>query len=109
MVINPVSTGLSTIVAGHVNSRQRRWFDAIQKRVNFTSHILGSMRNIKMLGLTRLMFEDIYSMRESELKISKHYRKIQSLNVSLGESCSMYRMIWQHVLSSLSSEPTFII
>ncbi|KAI1862215.1 uncharacterized protein JN550_010371 [Neoarthrinium moseri] len=78
-----VSTMLSSRLAGHVTSRQKRWYEAIQRRVNYTSEILGSMRNVKMLGLSEQMGKNIQSMREGEMKISSHFRKVQSMNVSL--------------------------
>jgi ATP-binding cassette, subfamily C (CFTR/MRP), member 1 len=81
---NPVSTALSTVLAGHITSRQKNWYQAIERRVNYTSEILGSMRNVKMLGLSHIMSKNIQKMREDEMGISRKYRKVQSLNVSLG-------------------------
>lgn len=43
------------------------------------------MRNVKMLGLSQKMSKTIQAMREGEMEISKDYRKVQSLNVSLGK------------------------
>lgn len=57
----------------------------MQKRINYTSETLGSMRNVKMLGLTGTMASNIQSMRQDELKISKKFRTVQSLDISLGK------------------------
>ncbi|KAH8200433.1 hypothetical protein TruAng_005396 [Truncatella angustata] len=81
-----ISTGISTVLAGHVTSRQKHWYGAIQERINYTSEILGSMRNVKMLGLSQKMTENIQSMREDEMNISRRFRKVQSLNVSLANA-----------------------
>jgi hypothetical protein len=75
---------LSTLLAGRITLRQKVWLEAIQSRINYTSEILGSMRNVKMLGLTKQMSTNIQSMRETELSISRKYRRIQSLNTALG-------------------------
>lgn len=81
-----VSTGLSVLLAGHVTSRQGTWLVAVQQRINFTSEILGSMRSVKMLGLEMQMSENIENLRTSEIASSKKYRRVQSMNVSLGRS-----------------------
>lgn len=57
----------------------------MQKRINYTSEILGSMRDIKMLGLSDKMASNITDMRENEMTISKRFRTVQSLNISLGK------------------------
>lgn len=78
------------MLAGHVTSRQKTWYQAIQKRVNYTSEILGSMRNVKMLGLSKQLSKNIQEMREGEMDISRQYRKVQSLNISLGKRYLLY-------------------
>ncbi|KAI0124180.1 P-loop containing nucleoside triphosphate hydrolase protein [Xylariales sp. AK1849] len=83
ILVTIVSTGLSTLIAAHITSRQKAWYQAIQRRINYTSEILGGMRSAKMLGLTKQLSENIQQMRDDELGISKTYRKIQALNISL--------------------------
>ncbi|ORY71658.1 multidrug resistance-related protein [Pseudomassariella vexata] len=83
IIIATISTALSTLLAGHVTVRQKAWFEVIQRRINYTSEILGSMRNVKMLGLTETMSANIQQMREVEMDSSRRSRKVQSLNVSL--------------------------
>jgi len=79
-----VSTGLSMTLAGHVTSRQKAWLEAVQRRINYTSETLGAMRNVKLLGLNTQMSSNIEQLRSNELIISKRYRKVQALNISLG-------------------------
>lgn len=92
VLITIICTGLSVLVAKAITSRQRAWLEAVQKRINYTSEILGSMRNVKILGLTGQQTSNIQQLRNTEIATSKKYRKVQSLNISLGvypkTSCS---------------------
>lgn len=76
---NTVSTCLSIVLAGHITSRQGTWLAAVQRRINYTSEILGSMRSVKMLGLETQMSANIEDLRTSEIALSKKYRRAQSL------------------------------
>lgn len=78
------ATATSMKAATFVTSRQKIWLEAIQDRINFTSEILGSMANVKMLGLTDKMTTIIQSMRVKELNLSKRFRRLSSFNVCLG-------------------------
>lgn len=88
---NVVATGLSVVIAGFITSRQKAWLVTIQRRINYTSGILGSMKNVKMLGLTNQLSTNIQQLRSSELATSKRYRRVQSLNISLGKSSTTRR------------------
>ncbi|KUI69238.1 Multidrug resistance-associated protein 1 [Cytospora mali] len=83
ILVTIIATGLSVVLARFITSRQRAWLEAVQRRINFTSGILGSMRNVKMLGLTSELSANIHQLRSSELTTSKRYRRVQSLNISL--------------------------
>ncbi|ROW15668.1 hypothetical protein VPNG_02110 [Cytospora leucostoma] len=83
IIVTIISTGLSVQIAGLITSRQKAWLGAVQRRINYTSGILGSMRNVKMLGLTSQMSANISQLRRTEIATSKRYRKVQSLNTSL--------------------------
>ncbi|KAH8664569.1 ABC transporter [Xylariales sp. PMI_506] len=83
ILITIISTALSTQLARRITPRQKAWLEAIQKRINYTSEILGSMKNVKMLGLSDKMSANIQDMRDKEMDISKKYRRLQSFNVSL--------------------------
>ncbi|KUI53472.1 Multidrug resistance-associated protein 1 [Cytospora mali] len=83
ILVTIIATGLSVVLARFITSRQRAWLEAVQRRINFTSGILGSMRNVKMLGLTSQLSANIHQLRSSELTSSRRYRRVQSLNISL--------------------------
>lgn len=84
VLITIICTGLSVLAAKVITSRQRAWLEAVQKRINYTSEILGSMKSVKILGLIGQQTANIQQFRKTEIAASRRYRKVQSLNVSLG-------------------------
>lgn len=84
VLITIICTGLSVLSAKAITSRQKAWLEAVQKRINYTSEILGSMKSVKILGLTGQQAANIQQFRKTEIAASKKYRKVQSLNISLG-------------------------
>lgn len=84
VLVTIICTGISVLTAKVITSRQRAWLEAVQKRINYTSEILGSMKSVKILGLTSQQAETIQQFRKTEIATSKKYRKVQSLNISLG-------------------------
>lgn len=88
-----VATALSVLLADQVAKRQKAWLESTQRRINFTSEILGSMKNVKMLGLTSQMSHNIQQLREDEIAVSKRYRRVQACNVALGQALSHTRLI----------------
>lgn len=81
-----VCTALSTLLTVQVTPRQNAWVEAVQRRINFTSDILGSMRSVMILGLGSKMSVNIQSLRDEEMETSKRYELIQALSVSLCQS-----------------------
>ncbi|KAK6210738.1 hypothetical protein LQW54_005943 [Pestalotiopsis sp. IQ-011] len=59
------------------------WIAAIQKRVGITSDILGTIKGVKMLGLSRALTKQIQGLRDFELAESKKFRRIQILLISM--------------------------
>ncbi|OOO11358.1 ABC transporter related protein [Aspergillus oryzae] len=70
-------------IGGSVSRHQKSWLEATQKRVDFTTKVLGSIKAIKMLGLIEGMVYMIEVLRTEELKISKKFQRIQAARVSL--------------------------
>ena len=68
------STFGSSRVAAVMGDRQKRWVAAIEKRVAVTSSALGSMKSVKMLGISESLASIITKYRVDELVISKPYR-----------------------------------
>lgn len=55
---------------------QIRWVEKVQDRLRVTSAMLSDMKAVKMLGLSGVMSEIIQSLRRTEIKTSKAYRKL---------------------------------
>ncbi|GKT41588.1 ABC transporter atnG [Colletotrichum spaethianum] len=64
-----------------VPPRQRRWMEAIQKRVGITTEIIGSVKGVKMSGLSAAVQDQIQGLRDFELDESKKFRRMQIINV----------------------------
>ncbi|KAF4768608.1 hypothetical protein HAV15_002643 [Penicillium sp. str.  len=75
---------LSSFTMGNaISARQENWLRATEKRINFTTSILGSIRNVKVLGLTEVMSSMIEELRFQELEISKKFRQLSSIRVCM--------------------------
>lgn len=82
---NPVSIIGSVIAVSFVMARQAQWLEAIEKRIAVTSQMLGSMKGVKMCGLTDVLGTHIQAMRREELRISGKFRRLLIWNMGLGE------------------------
>jgi ATP-binding cassette subfamily C (CFTR/MRP) protein 1 len=69
-----VSIYAASKVAAIVAPRQKVWVKAIQQRVSITSSMLGSMKSVKLMGLSDYLFESIQGQRVRELDLSKKFR-----------------------------------
>ena len=69
-------------------ARQALWLEAIERRVAVTSAMLGSMKGVKMCGLTNQLLTRIQDMRLEELHISEKFRKLLIWNMGLGKRAS---------------------
>jgi ATP-binding cassette subfamily C (CFTR/MRP) protein 1 len=77
-------------VAKEIRPRQRQWMQAVQKGVAYTSDVLGSIKDMKMLGLTNMITGNVQDLREQELQKSKHFRHAQIVNITLGTFSSSF-------------------
>jgi ATP-binding cassette, subfamily C (CFTR/MRP), member 1 len=85
LIIVPTALGYSSPqVAKNIRPRQREWMQAAQKRVALTSDVLGSIKGMKMLGLTGMVTTGVQDMREQELSKSKRFRQVQIANITMG-------------------------
>ncbi|KAM0484837.1 hypothetical protein ACHAP7_002853 [Fusarium lateritium] len=65
---------LVAVIGSQIPAHQGAWFKAVEKRINLTSHTLGFLQPVKLLGLSRIMEEKVHSKRQNELKISQKFR-----------------------------------
>ncbi|KAF2028411.1 P-loop containing nucleoside triphosphate hydrolase protein [Setomelanomma holmii] len=55
-------------------SSQKTWLDKIQARVDATASMLGSMKAVKMAGLTPDLGKKIHDLRETEIATARTFR-----------------------------------
>jgi len=65
---------LSRYVAKHLQSKQKAWSVATQKRLAMITYMLGSAKSMKMLGLTEAVRSNIRDLRDHEIEMSKRLR-----------------------------------
>jgi hypothetical protein len=75
------SLGATTLVM----SRQAMWLEAIERRIAATASMLGSIRGVKMCGLTALLFKNLQDLRVDELRISKKFRRLLIWNMAFSK------------------------
>ena len=78
--IAPIAVGITVPIVGALNTKrglpmQRIWLDAIQRRVAYTTAVLGCSKGFKMLGLTGFLSKQIQRLRVKELADYAGYRK----------------------------------
>ena len=66
----------AVILSAMSRNRQKIWLEAIEARVDATSKMLGSMKGVKMRGLTTKLFSIIQSMKEDEIRKSQKFREL---------------------------------
>jgi ATP-binding cassette subfamily C (CFTR/MRP) protein 1 len=76
---------MSAGVTKLIGARQREWVKAIQRRVGITSSMLGSMKSVKMMGLSDTLFDTLQSQRVRELELSKRFRVMNIWRIILCE------------------------
>ncbi|KAJ5316085.1 hypothetical protein N7476_006392 [Penicillium atrosanguineum] len=86
ILVVTIFTASSFAMGNAVSTRQKEWLRATEKRINFTTSILGSIRNVKFLGLAEIMSSKIEALRVEELEVSKRFRRIQSIRVCMVNS-----------------------
>ncbi|WAO95847.1 Hypothetical protein NCS54_01349200 [Fusarium falciforme] len=83
MIVAIVATVGIMQLAKHMGKAQKRWMRGIQTRVDVTASMLGSMKEVKMLGLTDVLNSMVQNLRIKELKLSKKARKLLVLRLLL--------------------------
>ena len=65
---------MSRYLAKNLQSKQRAWTVATQERIAMTTSMLGSMKNLKMLGVTTHTEALVHNLRVRELDMAKKVR-----------------------------------
>lgn len=72
-------------VSALAGPRQELWLKAIEKRVDATAKILGSMKTVKMTGLEQKMSTILQNFRAIEITKSEKFRQLLIIVVGFGK------------------------
>ncbi|OIW33171.1 P-loop containing nucleoside triphosphate hydrolase protein [Coniochaeta ligniaria NRRL 30616] len=101
VAVTIVATVAIMRLSNHIGQAQKRWVRGIQTRVDVTASVLGSMKEIKMLGFADMVDTTVQNLRVRELKLSKAYRRLLCLRVFIGTSTE--------TVAPLATFATFVI
>ncbi|RMZ87350.1 hypothetical protein DV736_g5417, partial [Chaetothyriales sp. CBS 134916] len=73
-----------------IGAFQKAWLDAVEVRISFTSDLLQSMRNVKLLGLTSAVEDRTQGLRVNEINGCKKYRRVQIVIILLQNGVSVF-------------------
>ncbi|KAH8681655.1 putative ATP-binding cassette transporter [Xylariales sp. PMI_506] len=74
LVVVLVSFIGSTYLSKQIGGNQKRWVEAVQKRISLTSSMLAAMQSVKMMGLSQLLTTLVQDQRNRETKLMAGYR-----------------------------------
>ncbi|KIY02825.1 uncharacterized protein Z520_01290 [Fonsecaea multimorphosa CBS 102226] len=69
-----------------IGQYQKRWLSAVQTRISFTSALLHSMRNVKLLGMSSIVKDRTQGLREFEINQCKRYRIVSNVIIFVQNS-----------------------
>jgi ATP-binding cassette subfamily C (CFTR/MRP) protein 1 len=73
-----------TLISKRMSPRQGAWVQAVQSRVGSASFILGSIKSIKLAGLTISMLNLLQLERKKELDLAKRLRWLMVITTTIG-------------------------
>ncbi|KAK0615177.1 ABC transporter [Bombardia bombarda] len=76
-----VFIGATSKISVLTKTAQRHWIERIQERLRITTSMLGDMKAVKMLGLTKAMSTIVQDRRVEEINTSKSFRKLLVVNL----------------------------
>jgi ATP-binding cassette subfamily C (CFTR/MRP) protein 1 len=73
-----------SLVSKRMGPKQAAWVQAVQSRVGVASFVLGSIKSIKLTGLTSSMLDLLQSERKKELDLAKKFRWLMVFTTTVG-------------------------
>ncbi|KEF58496.1 uncharacterized protein A1O9_06422 [Exophiala aquamarina CBS 119918] len=73
-----------------ISRYQKRWLEAIQTRVSFTSALLHSIQNVKLLGLSTIISERTQRLRTDEIEACKKFRTMNNFIIVFQNSSGVF-------------------
>lgn len=92
-----------------ISSFQKRWLAAIEVRVSFTSALLHSIRNVKLLGLSDVIKVHTQGLRDKEIEECKRFRIINNFQILIqngpGTFAPFATFLWYYLQAKGSGQP----
>ncbi|KAJ9499582.1 hypothetical protein H2202_005165 [Exophiala xenobiotica] len=80
----------TTWITKVISSFQKRWLAAIEIRVSFTSALLHSIRNVKLLGLSSVIKDRTQELRQKEINECRQFRLINNVQIVIQNGPSIF-------------------
>lgn len=90
LVLLGVLVTISTLNGASVGPKQHFWFSATQDRISYITDVIASMKNIKLLGITKSVLDRGTTLREREVNAQSSMRGSLLLNTAI--SLSNYQL-----------------
>jgi len=78
---------MSRYLAKNLQSKQKNWNEATQKRLAMTASMINSMKGLKMLGITKYVETLVVTLRLQELDAAKTVRWMMVAYNASGTLC----------------------
>ncbi|WQF78674.1 Putative AAA+ ATPase domain, ABC transporter type 1, transmembrane domain-containing protein [Colletotrichum destructivum] len=110
VVVAIIATAGMLWLAQFIGMAKKRWMMGIQTRVDVTAYVLasikatvliGSLQEAKMLGLSDIVANTIQNLRNTELDLSKQYRRLLTIQTSIAMNTA--------AIAPLATFATFVI
>jgi ATP-binding cassette, subfamily C (CFTR/MRP), member 1 len=85
VVLTGITASINTVLAKAQGKRRGVWLAAMQKRVGLTSWILGSMKSIKLGGMSKSTAKRLQAERVHELNKANGFRWFTILQSTVGK------------------------
>jgi ATP-binding cassette subfamily C (CFTR/MRP) protein 1 len=85
VLLTVITAGLNTILARLQGKKRGVWLEATQRRVGLTSTILGSMKSVKLGGMSQTSAELIQKARVLEVSKANSFRWLTVWQNTVGE------------------------
>lgn len=96
---NTVCSHMSRYVAKALKPAQGKWNRATQQRISVINSMLGSIKNVKMLGLQRCVATQVEDLRNQEMCAAAGVRWLFVAYNTSGK----FRLVWGVVFNTLTS------
>jgi ATP-binding cassette, subfamily C (CFTR/MRP), member 1 len=86
VVLTAITAAINTALARLQGKRRGAWLGAMQRRVGLTSHLLGSMKSVKLGGMSEIFAKRLQAERVIEVDKANSFRWLTAWQNTVGKS-----------------------